>query len=166
MEAAEAAFERRVLLEDFLVKRPSRREVERRISTAAVASHGLARQVRQHREERSGWETERRERKWEAEQHSAHLHVDRVSRSRAQMSLVQKQWAQSRAGVGSVRARVAVALKAAARLQALGYIDASGKGTLKEMVFGGNSAVFRCVQNFEEDGDGDALVEALLRLAA
>ena len=73
---------------------------------------------------------------------------------------------QSRAGVGSVRARVAVALKAAARLQALGYIDASGKGTLKEMVFGGNSAVFRCVQNFEEDGDGDALVEALLRLAA
>ena len=169
MEAAEAAFERRVLLEDFLAKRPSRREVERRLSTVAVASHGLARQVRQQREERIGWEAERRERrerKWEAEQHSADRHVHHVSRSRVQMSLLQKRWAQSRARVGSVRARVAVALKVAARLQALGYIDATGRGALKEKVFGGNPAVFRCVQDFEEDGDGDALVEALLRLAA
>ena len=48
---------------------------------------------------------------------------------------------------------------------ALGYVDAAGKGALKEKVFDGNIDVFRAVQRFEENGDGAQLVEALLEEA-
>jgi hypothetical protein len=140
-EAAEASMERRSMLEHFLQTRPSARDVNetRRLSTAAVASHGIARQRRMRRE-------------------SEDLDEEAAEAER-------EQWVLPRAKPGSVRARVALALKVAARLEALGYVDAAGKGALKEKVFDGNIDVFRAVQRFEENGDGAQLVEALLEEA-
>lgn len=65
----------------------------------------------------------------------------------------------------SLRQRLALALRAAARLGQTGQLNTYEKGCLKEKILSKDKRVIAAIEVYEVDGDAEEMLDTLMRIA-